>query len=206
MKKIFATLLTLILFCIAVDAHGAMSAAKILQKSADALLSSGGITTSYTYKAGSYVEKGTLNVKGKMFSIISSSHSIWYNGKSLWTLDTSENEVSLTAPTAAEAATMNPYLLVSNYKTEYTATLVKSNVKGTYAIQLIPKSRQHFIKTATLCVRSSNYMPVRLDIADKTGAKYSIYISNIKTGVKLSESNFIFPTSKYPGVKLIDLR
>lgn len=206
MNKTIIILLTFILSCIAVDAQGAQTAAQILQKSANSLLSSGGITAGYTYKNGSYVEKGTLNVKGKMFSIISSSRSVWYNGKSLWTLDASENEVSLTAPTAAEAATMNPYLLVSNYKTEYTATLVKSNIKGTYAIQLTPKSRQHFIKTAILCIRSSNYMPVRLDIADKTGAKYSIYISNIKTGVALSDNNFSFPKSKYPGVSLIDLR
>lgn len=207
MNRTLITLLVLLLSCAGIDIQGAnLNASQILQKSASSLLGTGGITASYTYKSGAYSDKGTLSVKGKKFAIKSSHRSIWYNGKSMWTLDHSENEVSLSAPTAAEAATMNPYLLVSNYKAEYTATLVKSNIKGTYAIQLTPKNRQHFIKTAILCIRSSNYMPVRLDITDKTGNKSSIYITNVRTGVAISDGTFTYPASKYPNVKLIDLR
>lgn len=203
MKKIIL-LLTLLIGVFAL--HGAPTAASILDKSAAALLKSGGVSASYTYKSGGYSENGTLKTKGKMFSLISSNRSVWYNGKSLWTLIESEKEVTLSAPTTAETSSLNPYMLVSSYKTEYTAKLVKSTIKGTYSILLTPKNKSNYIKSAVLCIRSNGYMPVRLDVTDRSGNKSSIIISGIKTGQKFSDSTFAYNAKSHPGVKLIDLR
>lgn len=195
------------MFAVCSVAHAAApDAVQIMQKSASALLKSGGVTASYTLKAGGASETGTISVKGKKFAIASSSRSIWYDGSSLWTLDPDEKEVTLTAPTAADVASVNPYLLVSNYKAEYTAKLVKGNVKGTYNVLLTPKNRQNYVKSATLCIRASNYMPVRMDVTDRSGNKTVIVVSNVKTGVKLADSIFKFIPKSHPGVRLIDLR
>lgn len=207
MKRFLSTFLIINMFTICSVAHAVMSdAAQIMQKSASALLKSGGVTASYTLKTGGASETGSISVKGKKFAITSSSRSIWYDGASLWTFDPEEKEVTLTAPTAADVASVNPYLLVSNYKTEYTARLVKGTVKGTYNIQLTPKNRQNYVKSATLCIRASNYMPVRMDVTDRNGNKTVIVVSHVKTGVKLADSVFRFTPKNHPGVKLIDLR
>lgn len=203
MKKILVILAILLS---AMSVNAALTASDILQKSASALLKSGGVTASYTYKTGAYSESGTLYAKGKKYSLISSKRSIWYNGQSLWSLNPAEKEVTLSLPTAAEASALNPYMLVSSYKTEYTAQLVTSNIKGTYGILLTPKNKSSYIKSATLCVRSSNYMPVRLDITDRSGNKSTIVITNVKTGQKLGDSTFTYNAKSHPGVSLIDLR
>ncbi|MCM1005252.1 MAG: outer-membrane lipoprotein carrier protein LolA [Prevotella sp.] len=182
------------------------TAAQILQKSSSALLKSGGISASYTYKSGNYTESGTLSAKGKMFSLISPQRSIWYDGKSLWTLNPDEKEVTLSAPTAAEASSLNPYMLVSNYKTEYTAKLVTGTIKGTYNILLIPVNKSNMVKSATICIRSSNYMPVRLDVTDRSNNKASIIVTNVRTAQKFNNSTFVYNAKAHPGVKLIDLR
>lgn len=207
MKRIITSFIAIALVAVCVCAQSAApSASQILQKSAAALLKSGGVTATYTLKAGGGSETGSISVKGKKFAIISSSRSIWYDGASLWTLDPSEKEVTLSAPTAGEVASVNPYLLVSNYKSEYTARLVKGTVKGTYNIQLTPKNRQNYVKSATLCLRASNYMPVRMDVTDRNGNKTVVVISNVKTGVKLPESTFKYSAKSHPGIKLVDLK
>ncbi|MCM1319055.1 MAG: outer-membrane lipoprotein carrier protein LolA [Muribaculaceae bacterium] len=203
MKKL---LIILTLLLTGVSLYSAPTAADVLQKSASALLKSGGVSASYTYKSGRYSENGTLKAKGKKYSLISNSRSIWYNGQSLWTLNPSEKEVTLSNPTTAEAAALNPYMLVSAYKTEYTAKLVTSTIKGTYSVQLTPKNRSNYIKSATICIRSSNNMPVRLDVTDRSGNKSTIIITDVKTGVKLSDSTFTYSSKSHPGVSLIDLR
>lgn len=203
MKKI----LIILAFIVAgLSVNAAPTAADVLQKSASALLKSGGVTASYTYKSGAYTESGTLYTKEKKYSLISSKRSIWYNGRSLWSLNPSEKEVTLSLPTSAEAAALNPYMLVSSYKTEYTAKLVTSTIKGTYSISLTPKNKNSYIKSATICIRSSNYMPVRLDITDRSGNKSTIIISDVKTGQKLTDSTFTYNAKSHPGVTLIDLR
>lgn len=207
MNRLYTAILSLILLLAgAAVAEAAPNAAQILQKSANALLKSKGVTASYTYKSGSYTEKGKLSAKGKKFTLSSPQRSFWYNGKSLWTLDPSEKEVTLSAPTASEVASMNPYLLVSSYKADFTAKLVKSTIKGTYSIQLTPKNSRYYIKNATLCIRASNYMPVRLDITDRNGAKSSITVTGVQTGVTLSDAIFTYNAKSHPGVQLIDLR
>lgn len=207
MKRFLSIFIIIALLSVCTVARAdTQDAAQIMQKSASALLKSGGVTASYTLKVGGVSETGTISVKGKRFAIVSSSRSVWYDGSSLWTLDPEEKEVTLTAPTAADVASVNPYLLVSNYKAEYTARLVKGTVKGTYNIQLTPKNRQNYVKSATLCIRASNYMPVRMDVTDRSGNKTVIVVSNVKTGVRLADSVFRFTPKNHPGVKLIDLR
>lgn len=207
MKRFTVTLFAAVMFAFCAIAQGAsLSAAQILQKSASALLKSGGVTASYTLKTGGVTETGSLSVKGKKFTISSTGRTIWYDGASLWTYDPTEKEVTLTAPTAADVASVNPYLLVSNYKNEYTARMVKGTVKGTYNVQLTPKNRQNFVKSAVLCIRASNYLPVRMDVTDRNGTKTVIVISDVRTGLKLSDSVFRYSPKRFPGVKLVDLR
>ena len=206
MKKIISLILIISAFSFSAFAAKTLTGAEILQKSASVLLKSGGLKASYTLKSGRFTEKGTICAKGKQFTLRSSERSIWYDGTSLWTLNPSEKEVSLTAPTVAEVAAINPYLLVSGYKSEYTARVVKGTVKGTYNVKLTPKNRQNWVKSPTLCIRSSNYMPVRVDITDRNGGKSIVIISNVKTGVSFPGSTFKYNSKAYPGVKLIDLR
>lgn len=183
-----------------------ISAPQILQKAASALNSVGGVTAGYIFKSGSYSEKGTIAVKAHKYLINTAERTVWYDGKTMWSLNKDDKEVSISAPTAAEAGAMNPYLIAANYKTEYTAKLLKSTVKGTYNIQLTPKNKNSYLKSAILCVRASNYMPVRLDITDKQGNKTSIAVTDVKTNVSLPDSKFVYAPSANPGVKVIDLR
>lgn len=202
-------LATIIIALLALAFHAnavAPKAADIMQKAASSLLKSGGITATYTLKAGTHTQGGAINVKGKKFSVITKEISTWYDGLTMWNYNSSDNEVTISTPTAADVASMNPYALVSSYKSEYNVRLVSGNIKGTYNIQLTPKNSKNPVKSAVLCLRASNYQPVRLDVTARNGAKTVIIVTNIKTGVSLSDASFKFPSSKYPKAQVVDLR
>lgn len=182
------------------------SASDIMQRAATSILKNGGISATYTLKSGKFTQSGTINVKAKKFSILTKEASTWFDGTTLWMYNAEDNEVSISNPTAAEIVYMNPYALVASYKTEYTAKLVTGTVKGTYSIQLTPKNSKNPVKSAVLCIRASNYQPVRLDVTARNGVKTVIIVTNIKTGVSLSDNIFKYPSSKYPKAQVLDLR
>lgn len=182
------------------------SAAEIMQKASSLLLKGGGIKATYTLKTGGQTQQGTLTVKGRKFSVLTKSMCTWYDGKTLWDYNAVDNEVTVSNPTSADIATLNPYVLLSSYKTEYTAQLVTGTVKGTYNVRLTPKNAHNPVRSAVLCLRASNYQPVRLDVTLRTGVKSSIIITNVKSGLSLSDSSFKYPAKKYPKAQVIDLR
>lgn len=188
-------------------AHAAApTASSILAKAASSLLKAGSITATYTVKTGGGSQQGTLNVKGRQFSVLTASLSSWYDGKTLWTYDASEREVTISHPTPGEIASMNPYAMLSSYKNEYTAKLVKSNIPGTYAVQLTPRNASNPVRTAVLCLRASDLQPVRLDLTARGGGRSTVVVTNIRRGAKLPASSFTFPKSRYPRAKVVDLR
>lgn len=182
------------------------SATGILDKASSALIGSKGISASYTIKAGGQTQQGTLNVKGKKFSIINGDISTWYDGKTMWNYNHSDKEVTISTPTNQELATMNPYTLIASYKTLYTPQLQTSAIKGTYAISLIPKSAQSPVKKAVVYIRASDYQPVRLDVTSRNGSVSVIVVTNIRKGVSFTDASFVFPSAKYKGCGTIDLR
>lgn len=182
------------------------TASGILDKAASALLKGGGVSASYTIKSGGGTQQGTLNVKGKKFNISSRAASTWYNGRTLWDYNAANNEVTLSAPTAQEVSAINPYALVASYKTAYTPKLLKSSIRGTYAVLLAPKSTQSAVKSAIVYIRASDYQPVRLDVTARNGSVSTIVVTNIRRGVKLADAVFNFPKNKYPNASIVDLR
>ncbi len=198
--------LAIAFFIGAVTTSAAPTAASVLDKAASALLKAKTVTASYTVKSGGAVQKGSISVKGKKFCIACGGFGTWYDGRTLWNYNKADNEVTISAPTAQEIVTVNPYALLSSYKTLFTAKLQNSSIAGTYAITLTPKSAQNMVRHAVLYIRSSDSQPVRLDVTDRTGAKSIVVITDIRRGSKLTDSAFVFPSSRYKNVSTIDLR
>jgi len=184
----------------------AMTAVQVLDKASASLLKNKGITATYTIKGDVGNSVGSIKVKGNKFFIEAGGVLTWYDGRTQWNLNTASREVTVSTPTARELATASPYALVSSYKNNYSVKPLTSKVPGTYAIQLIPKTRSGQVKTAVIYVRSSDFQPVRLDITMHSGKSVRLLVTGIRTGVNLPASTFTFPKAKYPGVKIIDLR
>lgn len=186
---------------------GGDNADDIMTKALSKLKSSKGIEATYTL-IGRNISKqrGSIKVSGSKFILSHPLISTWYDGKTQWNYNSETNEVTISSPEQSEIQMVNPYAIVSGYKSDFTSSLIKSKIKGTYCILLKSKNKNSAISKAYLYLKTKDYTPVRVDVISDNNSTTSIVITNYKTGLNFSPSIFVFQTKKYPNVKIVDLR
>lgn len=205
--KYFKCILVLIFFSVNFVAHSELTANQIIDKCITKFNSSKGISATYTIIGRNIAkESGTIKIAGNKFSISHPAILTWFDGNTQWNYNNASNEVTISTPTLSELQMINPYAVVTNYKTDYTVALSKSKIKGTYCVILTAKSSKNSIKKIYLYVNSSDYVPVRLDIISDNNSVLTIVITNFKSYQNFHASEFVFPTHKYKSATIIDLR
>lgn len=207
MKYLKYILLLFIGFTVNFVANSELTANQIIDKCATKFNSSKGISATYTI-VGRNISKqsGTIKIQGNKFNISHPSITTWYDGKTQWNYNSDSNEVTISTPSISEIEMINPYAIVKNYKTNYTATSSKSKIKGTYCVVLNAKSSKSQIKKIYLYVKNGDFVPARLDIVSDNNSLSTIVITNYKGGQNFPSSDFVFPTNKYKSATIIDLR
>lgn len=113
MKRTY--LLVLILFLsVSLSAQKDKQAREILDKTANALQQAGGIRATFGGTGN-----GTLLLKGNRFYLNSGGIQSWFDGTTQWSYAESSEEVNVSNPTPEELQTINPYALLSIYKSGY---------------------------------------------------------------------------------------
>lgn len=186
--------------------YAAETADAVLKKAAAAVNGAGGLSASFTLDYGQQKINGTLKSSGKKFSIQTSSTSTWYDGQSMWTYNARNNETTLMTPTQQEVAEANPLSLVNSYSSLFTASYAKSQKSGSKTIVLTPKSKQTGYKSVHVTIPDGSQVPSKLVVIPTTGQKVTVSITQVKRGLKLPDSTFKYPNSKYPKTEIVDLR
>ena len=174
----------------------AQNGTKALDKVVGKFQQSNGISATFTLTVfnalNEPVEKqnGTIKLSGNKFYWNTTSMTVWYDGLQQWAYVKATEEVNLTEPTTEEIATVNPYILINNYKKDFYIKTLKS------------KSSKESI--ADLTPTTWNPSSFKLYYSDRT---YSIInLSKYATDQNFPDSTFVFNKKQYPKAELIDLR
>lgn len=199
-------LLFLTVFCFCAFANAAESADAVLSRVAKAVKAAIGVNASFSLSSGGQNLSGTLKSSGSKFSLVTSSTSVWYDGKTMWTYNSKTNETTVTLPTPAELAEVNPLYIVNAYSNNFTAAYEKSQTKGSKTIVLTPKSKKLGYKSVHVTIPDKSSFPSQLVVIPLSGQKITVKIEKVTTGVKFPSSTFEYPKSKYPKAEIVDLR
>lgn len=194
--KVTAILMALLLPMIAY----ATSANDALAKASAKITSANSITAKFTGSAA-----GTLTVSGQKFAMVTGGFGVWYNGKDMYTYSKQSGETAITTPTKAELIESNPIEIIKAYKNNFTATKV-SETGGKITIKLTPKRKSDNVKSATLVLNTSTWLPVSIDLTFSSNQRMTVNITSITEGNAMAASVFEYPKAKYPGVEIVDLR
>lgn len=178
----------------------------MLKKAAAGINGTSGLSASFTLDYGSQKVTGTMKAAGKKFALQTSSISTWYDGKSMWTYNAKNAETTIMTPTAQEVAEANPLSIVNSYSANFTAAYAKTQTKGTKTIVLTPKSKQSGYKSVHVTIPDGSSFPSKLVVIPTSGQKVTVFISQVKSGLKLPDATFVYPKTKYPKVEIVDLR
>ncbi len=190
----------------------AQNGTKALDKVVGKFQQSNGISATFTLTVfnalNEPVEKqnGTIKLSGNKFYWNTTSMIVWYDGLQQWAYVKATEEVNLTEPTAEEIATVNPYILINNYKKDFSIKTLKSKSSKDSIAELTPKKKGTNIDHIIIIINTTTWNPssFKLYYSDRT---YSIInLSKYATDQNFPDSTFVFNKKQYPKAELIDLR
>ncbi len=187
----------------------AMTAAtpdEILKKATDKVNSAKGITGAFNINGNGQTLSGKLYVAGSRFHISTPSYSVWYNGKNMWSYNSSSKETTLIQPTSSELQETNPLEYMKTYSKEFSAKFAAKKSTGKYIIDLTPISRRSSMKNVQITLNSVSLKPEKFVITAKNNSITIISVRSLEYNSSLKPGIFEYPKNKYPKVEIIDLR
>lgn len=205
LKKWIFAIISVLSIMLPVCASAALTPEQVAQKAASVISAAKGISASFTISANGRSSKGTIKSSGDKFTVLLPDVSIWFNGKDLYTYNPRTSETTVTKPTAQELLESNPLLYVRGGAGGYTYSFSPVKRNGKYVVDLIPRSKKSGIKKLTFTINATNFHTER--IAVSVGSSLTtIDVTSFTTGSTASESEFEYPSSKYPKAEIVDLR
>ena len=207
MKSVLKYIIALLAIVTFSSVAMAETPASVLKKVSSKITSGKGLSCTFSVSGnGSQSASGTLTSSGSKFSIISNASSVWFDGKTMWTLNPSTQEVTVTEPTQSEIAESNPLTYITGYSSQYNLYYSKRKEAGRYLVVLNPKTSGTGVKAVEIAVNSKTYNPTRIIIRFDDDRRSTINISKLNYNASVSSSSFTYPASKYKGYEIVDLR
>ena len=201
MKKLLTLwMLALLPYCISAQTDA--KAIEVLDKTLEVLSGNNGIRADF-----GGTENGFLLLKGEKFYLNNGNIQSWYDGKTQWSYVADTEEVNISHPTSEELQSINPYLILMRYKSDFSYTYkgeqTRNGAKG-HEVVLKPK---HGRGTEIIRVFISKaYQPLAMKV-EKNGKTLSeINITSFRTDQHLEDGMFRFNKTLYPNAEIIDLR
>jgi len=152
--------------------------------------------------------KGSIAVKGDMYSLKMGGQEVINNGKTVWTYLPDDNEVNIDNH-SAEAGDITPSSIYSIYKEGFTYVLltpVTIGGKKYDVVDLIATNKEaQFYKIRLEIAKNDNTLG-KFTMYDNEGSEFSYAITNFDSDVNLKDADFSFDESLHKDVEVIDLR
>lgn len=197
----------LLMVCSLIVCLGALAAtpAEIFENSCRKISEAKSLSANFTLQLNGSKIAGKLQAKGSKFALSSNATSSWYNGTDLYTHIASQNETTVFKPNAAQLAEANPLYYLKN-RSEYKVMPSKTKTAGFTTVMLVPKKTGSSVKSITVQINEKTSLPVSIKVVTASGSSFDLKLSEIKLGVNIPDNTFEYPKSKYPKVKLTDMR
>jgi outer membrane lipoprotein-sorting protein len=152
--------------------------------------------------------KGKVLVKGNKFNVSLDNQLILCDAKSTWVYLKDANEVQInTFDPKDQWPTPDRVLKIADKDfTSYMGEKITENGKTLQIIELVPNDKNVAYSKIKLYINTADNTIVRGVMLDKNAMTYTYTIANFKGNGEISDANFTFDKSKYPGVEVIDLR
>ena len=181
----------------------AITPRQVLDKCAATVGTSTGASAHFAMSSVQYgTLSGNISIKGRMFHTKTATTEIWFDGSTLWTYMTNNDEVNISKPTEQQLQTLNPYNFINLYKSGFSYTMTSSNTE--YTVHLTATDPAHRIQEAFIVADKNSYAPKEVKMMQDN--KWTVFVITDMKSESLSDAVFRFDKSKYPTAEVIDLR
>lgn len=155
--------------------------------------------------------EGTIVFKGQKYAvdIKDLGFKIFSDGETVWNYMKDGNQVTISSLEDSGSDLMDPSSLFSIYekgfKSKYIAE-AKENGKTVHKIELYPDTDELGVSKIMVSINKATLMIQSALLFETDGNQYGINVLNMETNKEISDSEFVFDSSKYEDIEEIDLR
>ena len=152
-------------------------------------------------------KSGVIFVEGDKYRIEMEGQVIISDGKTIWTYLEDSEEV-MVSDVGSNEESISPTQILSKYNNNYKAKFgndkkyKNSNLKE---INLKPNDKNNYEKMSVI-VNSSKLSLESFSVYDFNGNVFTYHIVDLQADLELPTDAFVFDSSKYPDVEVIDMR
>lgn len=180
-----------------------------LSKAAEKLRNKG-TEISFRIKEEGVRISGKLLMDGEKFAYDTDEMKIWYDGTTQWTLQIGDdyNELYIGNPTIEDQQSINPYLLLNNYKENFTVMDGGEKSIGgnlTHMVTLKANNERQEINSLNIYITSDGMLSL-LELVAPDGHPYKIEVRSMRNGLTFPKNTFIYQPENHPVDEVIDMR
>lgn len=180
MDKIKRSLPLLLLLMVSFASVAAESAAGLLARCAEKLVSAPSVSAAFSIRASDGEDiAGSIVMARERFRMTSPRLHMWFDGRTQWTALEASKEVNVTEPTADELLASNPFAIITGYGSKYNCRLLPSTEKNSVRrVELTPKKAGADIRRAVIAIDTHTLWPVKVTVTMASGATVDAVVSS----------------------------
>lgn len=153
-------------------------------------------------------KKGTAYMKGNQYKVELADQHIFCNAQKIWTYDKEANEVQINKFDPSGESFSPQKIFTNFYEKDFLFKLngeKKEAGKVLQEIELTPTDKNKAFFKVLVHVDKATKNIVSTKLFEKNGNRYIYNVTRFIPNEKIDNSFFVFNTSKYPGIEVIDL-
>lgn len=156
------------------------------------------------------IQEGSLLQKGEQFFLKLDDQEIISDGKDIWVILKSSEEVQINNIDETDGEMMSPKDMIRLYESEdfeyFLINEMREDGKKIKQIEFKPTDRDSEYSKMRLTVYAKDNKMKRLKIFSKDGSRYTLNITKITPEASITKGSFLFNQDNYPGFHIEDLR
>jgi outer membrane lipoprotein carrier protein len=151
--------------------------------------------------------EGTLYVKGDKYRLLIAGQVVISDGATTWTYIKDSEEVQINSVDNSEES-ITPNKLLTSYNKDYKSKFVKESFQyGTTVniVDLTPIVGKSYSSVRVIIDKAKDQL-LEITIFDKNGSTYSYIINKFEPNAAVSDSQFEFNKTEFPGADIVDMR
>lgn len=211
MKKFLIGFFQVFIFLTAIAQNGA-EALKILDRFSALALSAPSVSMKFSLETIDQVEGTNNSITGSIilsrdkYRLHLTDNIIWFNGETSWSYLPAEKEVTIAKPDKKDNSFQSkPSSVFSVYKKGYKTRLLEENA-GSYLIDLYPEDLDSDHIRIRINIGKPSLDLKSIEYKYKNGLTVNLNVKEYDLKQNPDNSAFIFPSEKYKGIEIIDMR
>jgi outer membrane lipoprotein carrier protein len=155
--------------------------------------------------------EGTLQLKGQKYvvDLPDIGVKVYSDGETLWNYMEDGNQVTISYLEDGGSELMDPSTVFTIYEKGFRSEYIgekKEGNKSYHQIELYPDSEEYEVEKILLSIDKADNMIKSARLHGVDGNLYGVEVTDMKTGMELADSHFVFNPKEYNDIEVIDFR